>query len=606
MRVLKDILRYIAPYWNKGVMSVIFSILGTTFSLFSFTMAIPFLGILFNNEQMVHDTVPFQMSVEALRHNFYYFLTQIIESEGQAQALAYLSVFIVFMVLFKTVFNYLANLTLIPLINGIIRDFRNKIYKKIVDLPIAYYSEEKKGDVMLKATGDVQEVANTILQPLRQTVQAPIKIIIYISALFYMNYKLTLFALILIPVSGYLIALIGKNLKKTSVKGQNKLGVLLSIIEETLYGLRIIKAFNSEERVNNKFRDENNQYTRLMNKIFRKRILAQPTSEFLSTTVIVIIMWFGGSLVLNAEGALSPQALMAYLAIFSQIIQPAKVVSNYYYNVKKGMASYDRINSLLDAEVTIREKPDAKELEGFKDSVVYHNLSFKYTNEWVLKNINLEIKKGETVAIVGQSGAGKTTLVNLLPRFYDATKGDILIDGLSIQDLKVKSLRSIMGLVSQESILFNDTVFNNIAFGRDNVSEEEVIHAAKVANAHIFIKDLDHDYQTNIGDQGNKLSGGQRQRVSIARAVLKNPPLLILDEATSALDTESEKLVQDALDQLMSNRTSIIIAHRLSTVREADKIVVLQDGEIHEIGSHNELIEHNGIYKKLHEMQMFS
>jgi subfamily B ATP-binding cassette protein MsbA len=344
-----------------------------------------------------------------------------------------------------------------------------------------------------------------------------------------------------------------------------------------------------------------------MNKIFRKRILAQPTSEFLSTSVIVIIMWFGGSLVLNTEGGgLSPQALMAYLAIFSQIIQPSKVVSKYYYNVKKGMASYDRINSLLDAEVTIQEKPNAVNLDGFNDSLKYNNLSFKYTNEWVLKNINLEIKKGETVAIVGQSGAGKSTLVNLLPRFYDPIEGEIKIDGVSIKDVKVKSLRSLMGLVSQESILFNDTIFNNIAFGREDVDENEVINAAKVANAHVFIKYLENGYQTNIGDQGSKLSGGQRQRISIARAVLKNPPLLILDEATSALDTESEKLVQDALDNLMSNRTSIIIAHRLSTVREADKIVVLHKGEINEIGNHQELIEKDGIYRKLHEMQMFS
>lgn len=587
-------------------MSVLFNVIGTIFSVFSITMVIPFLGILFGNKKMVLEPVPFEFSAEAIQHNFNYFLTRIIQSEGPSTALAYLSIFMVFMVLFKTSFIYLGNFTIIPLINGVLRDIRNKIYRKIVDLPIAYYSEEKRGDVMLKATGDVQELANAILQPLQKAVQAPIQIIIYISALFYMNYKLTLFALLLIPLSGYVIGLVGKNLRKTSIKGQNVLGILLSIIEETIFGLRIIKAFNSEERVNRRFQNRNNHYTHLRNKIFRKRILAHPFSEFLSTTVIVIILWYGGSIVLQNDSTISPQAFIAYLAIFSQIIQPSKVLSNYYYNVKKGMASFDRINTILKAEETIKEKPDAIELQGFKDSVEYRNLYFRYTNEWVLKDVNLDIKKGQTVAIVGQSGAGKSTLVNLLPRFYDATDGDILIDGHSIKDLKVKSLRALMGLVSQESILFNDTVFNNIAFGRDDVTEEDVIKAAKVANAHDFIVDLEEGYQTNIGDQGSKLSGGQRQRVSIARAVMKNPPILILDEATSSLDTESEKLVQDALYHLMHNRTSIIIAHRLSTVRQADKIVVLHQGKVNEVGTHDELIEKDGIYKKLNEMQMFT
>ncbi|MFP4042092.1 MAG: ABC transporter ATP-binding protein, partial [Bacteroidales bacterium] len=490
--------------------------------------------------------------------------------------------------------------------NGIIRDIRNRLYRKIVDLPIAYYSEEKRGDVMLKATGDVQEIANTIFQPLRKAIPAPIQIVVYLSALFYMNYQLTLFALILIPLSGYIIALVGKNLRKASAKGQNSLGILLSIIEETLYGLRIIKAFNSEGRSNHKFQQQNEHYTGIMNKVLRKRILAHPFSEFLSTTVIVIIMWFGGTLVLEEATSLTPQAFISYLAIFSQIIQPAKTLSNYYYNVKKGLASFDRVNSILDAEETIKEKPNALPISDFKESIRYKDLSFKYTTDWVLKNINLEIKKGEMVAVVGQSGAGKSTLVNLLPRFYDATEGDILIDGISVKDLKIQDIRELMGLVSQESILFNDTVFNNIAFGRDKVDEEDVVQAAKVANAHVFIQELEDGYNTPIGDMGNKLSGGQKQRLSIARAVLKNPPILILDEATSSLDTESEKLVQDALNRLMHNRTSIVIAHRLSTVREADKIVVLHEGAISEIGSHDELIKNNGIYKKLHEMQMFT
>ncbi|MFO8236040.1 MAG: ABC transporter ATP-binding protein [Bacteroidales bacterium] len=606
MSPLKYLFRYIFPYWRNGLLSVFFNILGTMFSLFSFTMAIPFLGILFNTKEMVTEPVAFEFSAKAVQHNFNYFITQIIQSEGPSTALIYISIFMVFMVFLKTSFNYLGNFTIIPLINGIIRDIRNKLYKKIVNLPVAYYSEEKRGDVMLKATGDVQEIANTIFRPLRKAIPAPIQIIVYIGALFYMNYKLTIFALILIPVSGYVIALVGKNLRKASVKGQDSLGVLLSIIEETLYGLRIIKAFNSEKRSTQKFGKQNQHYTDIMNKVLRKRILAHPFSEFLSTTVIVIIMWYGGSLVLQNATTLTPQAFIAYLAIFSQIIQPSKTLSNYYYNVKKGLASFDRVNSILDAEETIKEKPNARSIENFEQSIVYKDLSFRYNTDWVLKDINLEINKGEMVAIVGQSGAGKSTLVNLLPRFYDATRGDILIDGNSLKDLKIKHLRDLMGLVSQESILFNDTVFNNVAFGRDEVAEEDVIQAAKVANAHVFIEELPEGYQTYIGDMGNKLSGGQRQRLSIARAVLKNPPILILDEATSSLDTESEKLVQDALSRLMHNRTSIVIAHRLSTVREADKIAVMYQGSISEIGSHDKLIKNDGIYKKLHEMQMFS
>ncbi|MFP4017776.1 MAG: ABC transporter ATP-binding protein [Bacteroidales bacterium] len=606
MKPLKYLFQYIFPYWRNGLLSVFYNLLGTLFSLFSFTMAIPFLGIIFETKKMVTEPVAFEFSAKAVQHNFNYFLTQIIQSEGPSTALIYISIFMVFMVFLKSGFNYLGNFTIIPLINGIIRDIRNRLYRKIVDLPVAYYSEEKRGDVMLKATGDVQEIANTIFQPLRKAIPAPIQIVVYLGALFYMNYQLTLFALVLIPLSGYIIALVGKNLRKASAKGQNSLGILLSIIEETLYGLRIIKAFNSEGRSNHKFQQQNEHYTGIMNKVLRKRILAHPFSEFLSTTVIVIIMWFGGTLVLEEATSLTPQAFIAYLAIFSQIIQPAKTLSNYYYNVKKGLASFDRVNSILDAEETIKEKPNALPINDFKESIRYKDLSFKYTTDWVLKNINLEIKKGEMVAVVGQSGAGKSTLVNLLPRFYDATEGDILIDGISVKDLKIQDIRELMGLVSQESILFNDTVFNNIAFGRDKVDEEDVVQAAKVANAHVFIQELEDGYNTPIGDMGNKLSGGQKQRLSIARAVLKNPPILILDEATSSLDTESEKLVQDALNRLMHNRTSIVIAHRLSTVREADKIVVLHEGAISEIGSHDELIKNDGIYKKLHEMQMFT
>ncbi|MBS3775184.1 MAG: ABC transporter ATP-binding protein [Bacteroidales bacterium] len=606
MYVFRKLTGYVIPYWKNAVLGILLNLLGTFFSLFSFTMAMPFLKILFDQKTAITEPVPFQLNADAIQHNFNYFVSRIITDKGPETALIIVSVMVVGLILLKTSFSYLGNFTIVPLINGVIRDIRNKLYVKITNLPVAYYSEERRGDILLKTTGDVQEMANTMLNPLRQVVKAPIQIIIYITALFVMSYKLTFFVLILIPLSGYAISVVGKNLKKASIKGQNKLGELLSMLEETIFGLRIIKAFNSEARVKRKFQKENQKYTRIMNRILRKRMLANPFSEFISVSVIVVIMWYGGSQVLSPETSmLSPEAFITYLIIFSQIIRPAKVISNYYYNFKKGLASFERIETVLNAEETIKEKPNAQSIKAFKDSVVYEDVSFWYNHDYVLNHVNLEIGKGQTVAIVGQSGAGKSTLISLLPRFYDVKEGDIRVDGISIKDLKVKDLRGLIGLVTQESILFNDTVYNNIAFGRDDAAYEQVEEAARVANAHTFIMELENGYETNIGDQGNKLSGGQKQRISIARAIMKNPPILILDEATSSLDTESEKLVQDALYRLMHNRTSIIIAHRLSTVREADKIVVLHQGTVRETGSHNELIQQQGIYKKLHEMQMF-
>ena len=607
MQEYKRLLGYIVHYWRNAVIGVLLNLLGTFFSLFSFMMTIPFLKILFDQKTPVTEPVPFELNADAIQHNFNYLVSQLIETRGAEVALMWVSLIVIGLVLLKNSFNYLGNFAIVPLINGVIRDIRNKIYRKILRLPVAYYSEEKRGDILLKATGDVQEVANTMLRPLRKAIKAPIQIIIYVTALFVMSYKLTFFVLILLPLSGYGISVVGKNLKKASIKGQNKLGELLSMLEETIFGLRIIKAFNAESRVNRNFEKGNNKYTRIMNKILRKRVLAHPFSEFLSITVIVIIMWYGGIQVLNGGGStLSPEAFITYLVIFSQIIQPSKVLSNFYYNMKKGMASFQRIETVLHAHETIQEKADARPLDTFRETIIYDNVTFRYKTDNVLSGVNLNIDKGQTVAIVGQSGAGKSTLVNLLPRFYDVNEGQIRIDGVALEDLKVKDLRAQIGLVSQESILFNDTVFNNIAFGRDEATMEEVEQAARVANAHAFIQELADGYQTNIGDQGNKLSGGQKQRLSIARAILKNPPILILDEATSSLDTESEKLVQEALYSLMHNRTSIIIAHRLSTVRQADKIVVLHQGEIRETGNHDQLLEQDGIYKKLHEMQMFS
>ncbi len=608
MSNVKKLTSYIVPYWKNLITGISLNLLGTFFSVFSFTMAIPFLKILFEQQSPVEEPAGFKLNAESIQENFNYFVSEIIEKYGDHTALFIVSLMVVGFVLFKTSLNYLGNFAVVPLINGVIRDIRDRIFLKILHLPIAYFSEEKRGDILVKASGDVQEVANTILRPLRRVLKAPIQIIIYVTVLLIMSYQLTLFVLILIPLSGYVISIIGKNLKKVSIKGQNKLGELMSLLEETVFGLRIIKAFNSERLISSKFGGENQKYYRIMNKVLRKRMLAQPFSEFLTITIIVLIMWFGGKQVLSPEvnNALSPSAFITYLIIFSQVIQPAKTLSNYYYNFKKGMASFERIQSVLTAPITIQDKKDAAVTKDLNKSIVYDDVSFKYQQDYVLKNINLEINKGETVAIVGQSGAGKTTLVNLLPRFYDVDSGNILIDGIPLQDLKISSFRNLIGLVSQESILFNDTVYKNIEFGRENVTEEEVVKASKVANAHDFIMELENGYETNIGDQGNKLSGGQKQRVSIARAVLKNPPILILDEATSSLDTESEKLVKDALYNLMNNRTSIIIAHRLSTVRRADKIVVLHEGEVRELGTHDDLIQTEGIYKKLHDMQMFT
>lgn len=606
MKGINRIIRYMFPYWDKGFLSIILSLLSTIFGLFSFTMAIPFLGILFDNQPTITDPIPLAFTREAIMENFNYFLGQIIQTRGQQDALLAVSIMIVTFVLFKTLFYYLANYALAPLRTKVMRDIRDHLDTKILDLQLSYFTEERKGDLMSRMTGDVKEIEASIIRSLNNAVKSPITIVIYLIVLFLMSPKLTLFVLVLLPISGFVIGRIGKSLKRKSLKGQQRLGILLSYIEETLFGLRIIKAFGTEKKIHDRFKKENQAYTRLMTKIWRKKELAGPFSEFMATIVIVVVMWFGGNIVLNSDSLMSPQEFMGYLIIFSQIIQPSKDLSTVFYNIQKGLASVDRINDILDAKVTINEKPNAKGIKHFEDKIEYKDLSFKYIEDYVLENVNLEVKKGQKIALVGQSGSGKSTLVDLLPRFYDVIEGNILIDGNDVQDLKIADLRGLMGIVSQESILFNDTIYNNIAFGMETATEEEIIEAAKVANAHEFILHTEHGYQTNIGDRGTKLSGGQRQRISIARAVLKNPPILILDEATSALDTESEKLVQDALFNLMKNRTTIVIAHRLSTVRDADEICVLQDGKIIERGKHDELIQQQGVYKKLNDLQSFA
>ncbi len=605
LKNVSKILPFVKPYWVKLALSLSATTLGTLFSLFSFTMAIPFLGILFDTQPLVTEAMDFKFSREAIFNNFNYFLSTIIIDYGKEAALGIVSLLVVVLVFFKSLFTYLGNYALAPVRTGVIRDVRNRMYQKILALQLSYFSEERKGDLMSRMTGDVQEIERSIMQAVKSLLKSPIAILVYFISLLVMNFHLTIFVLILLPVSGFVIGRIGKSLRRKSLKGQRMLGVLLSYIEETLFGLMIIKAFNSENRFIKKFNDENNNYSRVMKKIWRRKDLAGPLSELLSTAVIVIIMYYGGSKVLSETINLSPQAFITYLIIFSQIISPAKQFSNAFYSIQRGLASIDRIKDILNAKINITEKPEAVRISDFTEKIEYHHVSFKYSEKEVLKDIHLSIPKGSTVALVGQSGAGKSTLANLLPRFYDVTKGSVLIDGKDIRHYKITDLRGLMGIVSQESILFNDTIYNNIAFGIDKVSDEAVVEAAQIANAHRFIMETDEQYQTNIGDRGSKLSGGQRQRISIARAILKNPPVLILDEATSSLDTESEHLVQDAIEKLMNNRTSIVIAHRLSTIKRADQIVVMEEGKIVEKGTHQQLLQKDGAYAKLYNRQVF-
>ncbi|MEO6884020.1 MAG: ABC transporter ATP-binding protein [Bacteroidia bacterium] len=614
MKNLFGVLGYVKGYWRYGISNIIFNIIAVIFSLFSLTMAIPLLDLLFQTNDtdyvktLAAGEPAFHLSVSSLSNLFNYRITYIIVQNGKLHALLMMCLLITVVILFKNFFRYMAMYFLSPIRNGVVKDFRNAIFKKSLDLPLSYYSEERKGDIMSRITTDVQEIEWSIMSSLEMIFRDPFNIVIFLATLIFMSPQLSLFVFVLLPITGGLIALIGKSLKRTSAQAKEKLGTLFSIMEETLGGLRIIKGFNAEKMVGEKFQKENQGYTRLMIKTYRKVDLSSPMSEFLGTLVMMVVMYFGGKLVLSPAQTLKPSEFIDYVIIFSQIIPPAKSLTTAYYNVQKGLASIDRINKILDAEISIRENENPTSITTFQQEIAYKNVSFAYRKGdtgWVLRNINLKIEKGKTIALVGQSGSGKSTMADMLPRFYDIDEGDILIDNHPIKNLKIKDLRALMGIVTQESILFNDTIFNNIAFGMQNVTEEKVIEAAKIANAHDFIMQTENGYLSNIGDRGSKLSGGQRQRLSIARAVLKNPPILILDEATSALDTESERLVQDALNKLMKNRTSLVIAHRLSTIQHADEIIVLQKGEIIERGNHAVLLAKNGAYKKLYDMQAF-
>jgi len=600
------VLKFVTPYWGKALLNILFNILSVLFSLASFALFIPILQILFKTTEVPEDVQNFSWAnFDSIKDKFYFEIGKMIGEYGEMKVLFYVAIIIVTLYFLRNLFRYLAMFYLAPIRNGVVKDIRNKLYLKVLILPLSYYSEQKKGDIIARMTSDVQEIEWSIMSSLEMMFRDPIAIISYLVALFVISPSLSVFVLLLLPVSGFFIGRIGRSLKRTSVKGQKQLGIILSIIEETISGLRIIKAFNAINLAEQNFHGTNNKYTRLMIRLYRKRDLASPLSEFLATSVLVVVLWFGGRLVLSPENPLDAAIFIAYLGIFSQIIPPAKSITTAVYNIQKGAASVERIQKIFDAEEVIEEIPDAISKTNFDKEIEYRDVSFSYEKETVLDKINLKIKKGKTIALVGPSGGGKSTMVDLLPRFYDCISGEILIDGIPLKNFVISDVRGLMGIVTQESILFNDTIYGNITLGMQNVKEDDVIAAAKVANAHEFISKMENAYNTNIGDQGVKLSGGQKQRLSIARAVLKNPPILILDEATSSLDTESERLVQDALSKLMQNRTSIVIAHRLSTIKHADEIVVIKNGKIIEKGKHEQLLKNDGVYKNLHELQNF-
>ena len=613
---IKILKRFIPPYKKQLILSFVFNILSAFMNVLSFGLIIPVLNILFKINTEKYEYMPWISSgaesfmqkmegfAEAVKNNFYYFTTSGIELYGARQTLIILGIALVLTTLVKTGVTYLASFFLVPIRSGVVRDIRNQINNKILSLPLAFFSEERKGDIIARMTGDVNEVENSIMSSLDMFFKNPVLIFVYFTTMLVISWQLTLFVLVLLPVSGFIMGRVGKTLKRRSSQSQEKWGELIAQIEETLSGLRIIKAFNAEKKVSKRFSDGNDELRGMTNKIARRQFLAHPMSEFLGTATIAVVLCYGGSLILNNDAGITASSFMFYLVMFYSIINPAKEFSKSAYAIQKGLASMERIDKILDAENNIKDPENPVRIT-FDKQIEYKNIWFKYQSNWVLQDINLSIPKGKTVALVGQSGSGKSTMVDLLPRFYDATKGSILIDGIDIQKTKRSELRSLMGNVNQEAILFNGSFFNNITFGVESATMEQVMEAAKVANAHDFIMGTENGYETNIGDRGGRLSGGQRQRISIARAILKNPQILILDEATSALDTESEYLVQEALENLMKSRTTIIIAHRLSTIKSADEICVLHEGRIVERGRHDELFALNGYYHKLCDMQQF-
>ena len=600
--------RFVSPYKKYIGWAILLNILSAVFNVFSFTLLIPILDILFktgeNNkvyEYMEWGTAGFK---DVAINNFYYYVSQMIQDNGPTTALIFLGLFLALMTLFKTSCYFASSAVMIPLRTGVVRDIRIMVYAKVMRLPMGFFSEERKGDIIARMSGDVGEVENSITSSLDMLIKSPIMIILYFITLIATSWKLTLFTVLVLPAMGWLMGKVGRKLKRQSLEAQGKWSDTMSQLEETLGGLRIIKAFIAEDRMIDRFTRCSNELRDAVNKVAMRQALAHPMSEFLGTILIVSVLWFGGALILGHNSSLTAPTFIFYMVILYSVINPLKDFAKAGYNIPKGLASMERVDKILKAENNIKEMPNPKPLTGMNDRIEFKDISFSYDGKReVLKHVNLTVPKGKTVALVGQSGSGKSTLVDLLPRYHDVQGGDITIDGTSIKDVRIADLRSLIGNVNQEAILFNDTFFNNIAFGVENATMEQVIEAAKIANAHDFIMEKPEGYNTNIGDRGGKLSGGQRQRVSIARAILKNPPILILDEATSALDTESERLVQEALERLMKTRTTIAIAHRLSTIKNADEICVLYEGEIVERGRHEELLELDGYYKRLNDMQ---
>lgn len=603
MKKYSRIFKYLSPLKGKIALYTLFTILSVAFSIISLGMLVPFLDLLFNPDKKVYQLPSGGFSASNLLQTLSYYITKMIDEHSRLYALGGICVVIIISIFLKNLFLYLTYYILGPVRNTIITRLRNEVYDKILSLPIGFFTEKRKGDLISRMTNDINEMEYSVIGTMEGLIKDPINILFILFSLVFLSPQLSLFLLIFLPLTGFIIGRVSRSLKKQSNDAAMKYGESMSILEETLSGLRVIKAFNAEGLLQNRFHNTNDELFHVKNKMIYRRDLASPLSEFLGVLVLCGILFFGGSLILKGGLGLTPSGFITYIALFSQIINPAKSLSTAFYNMQKGAAAIQRIEEILRAEITVEDNPNGKQLTSFNHSIEFKNVCFAYNEFVILKNINLKIGKGKTVALVGSSGAGKSTLVDLVPRFHDVSSGELLIDGMNIKQYSLQSIRNLMGIVTQEPILFNDTIANNIALGKQNASKEEIVHAAKIANADSFITNKDESYNTNIGDRGTKLSGGERQRLTIARAVLKNPPILILDEATSSLDTESERLVQDAINHLMQDRTSIVIAHRLSTVRHADEIIVLQKGEIAERGTHDELIIKNGIYKRLVEMQ---